>query len=162
MTIRPAQSGDLPEVMRIWNTAIRETNQTFNSQEKTLPEIEALMAQRAADGHALLVVEAGVIVGFGTYGQFRGGVGYARSMEHTLYLDAGTRGQGLGRELLRALEDHARMGGAHSLIGGIAGENEGSIRFHEREGYTRVATIPEVGFKFGRYMDLVLLQKILT
>ena len=160
--IRPATSDDLPCIGRIWNAAIRETNQTFNSCEKTEDELADLLAERNAAGHALLVVDEGAVVGFGTYGQFRGGVGYGRTMEHTLYLDPALRGRGQGRALMAALEDHARDGGAHSLIGGIAGENEASILFHQKLGYTRIATLPQVGYKFGRYMDLVLLQKFLT
>ena len=160
--IRRALAEDLPSIGRIWNTAIRETNQTFNSREKTQDELVNLLIERDAAGHALLVVDEGEVVGFGTYSQFRGGVGYGRTMEHTLYLDPVLRGRGQGSALMAALEDHARDGGAHSLIGGIAGENEASILFHERLGYTRVATLPQVGYKFGRYMDLVLLQKFLT
>ncbi|MEO0677181.1 MAG: N-acetyltransferase family protein [Pseudomonadota bacterium] len=162
MTIRPAASADLPAVAEIWNHAIRETVQTFNSIEKTLPELETLLSERQSAGHALLVADVGGVLGFGTYGQFRGGVGYSHTMEHTLYMADAARGQGLGRAMMVALEAHARAGGAHSLIGGIAGDNVSGITFHERMGYDRIATLPEVGFKFGRWMDLVLLQKILT
>ncbi|MEM6897013.1 MAG: N-acetyltransferase family protein [Pseudomonadota bacterium] len=163
MSIRAARREDLAAIGDIWNAAIRDTAQTFNSVEKSLADLADTFAARQADGHALLVVEdAGRVRGFGTYVQFRGGVGYARTMEHTLYLAADARGRGMGDALLRALEEHARARGMKSLIGGIAGENTGSIRFHERLGYARIATLPQVGYKFGRYMDLVLMQKMLS
>ncbi|MEO0485796.1 MAG: N-acetyltransferase family protein [Pseudomonadota bacterium] len=160
--IRPATLGDLPAIGAIWNPAIRETAQTFNSVEKTSDDLRALYDSQRAAGYALLVVEEDALIGFGLYSQFRGGVGYARTMEHTLYMAAAARGKGAGAALLRALEDHARAQGAHALIGGIAGENPDSVRFHARHGYAEVATLPQVGYKFGRYMDLVLMQKILT
>lgn len=162
MSIRAARDADLPAIKAIWNAAILDTAQTFNSVEKTDDDLLALLAEKARTGHALLVVEEGDVLGFGLYGQFRGGIGYARSMEHTLYMTEASRGRGLGTALLTALEDHARAQGAHSILGGIAGENMASVRFHLRHGYAEVATIPQVGYKFGRYMDLVLLQKILT
>ncbi len=158
MTIRAAALRDLATIKGIWNAAIRDTAQTFNSAEKT----DADLAKLLRDAPVLVAEHRGAVVGFGTYSQFRGGVGYTRTMEHTLYLDHAARGLGLGRTLLAALEEHARAAGAHVLIGGIAGENESSAQFHEAMGYTRIATLPQVGYKFGRYMDLILLQKILT
>ncbi|MEL6914239.1 MAG: N-acetyltransferase family protein [Pseudomonadota bacterium] len=162
MRLRPASKGDLPDIASLWNHAIRETVETFNRLEKSPAELAALLDEKEAAGHAFLVVEAGGFAGFGHYGQFRGGVGYAHTMEHTLYLAPAARGRGLGRALLTALEDHARARAVHSLLGGIAGENAPSVAFHARMGYREVATLPQVGFKFGRWMDLVLMQKILS
>ena len=89
------------------------------------------------------------------------GVGYRTGMEHSISLAPGTPRKGLGRALMQAVEDHARAAGAHQMIAGISGENPDGRAFHERLGYRHVATVPEAGFKFGRYMDLVLMQKIL-
>ncbi|MEM1237603.1 MAG: N-acetyltransferase family protein [Pseudomonadota bacterium] len=160
--IRPAREEDLPAIGRIWNAVIRDTTATFTSQEKTDADLVALLEERRAAGGAFLVFDAGEVSGFATYGPFRGGIGYAHTQEHTLYLDPVAQGRGQGGELLSALETQARSQGVHSLVGGISGENEGAIRFHERLGYTRVATLPQVGRKFGRYLDLVLMQKFLT
>jgi L-amino acid N-acyltransferase YncA len=71
------------------------------------------------------------------------------------------RGRGTGRALLQAVEDHARQGGAHQMIAGVSGENPEGRAFHDRMGYREIATVPEAGFKFGRFMDLVLMQKFL-
>lgn len=159
--IRPAGAADAAAVAAIWNPVIRDTAITFNAQEKTAEDIAAMIADKAAAGHAFFVADEGGVVGFATYGQFRAGVGYARAMEHTIILDPEARGRGLGRALLDAVEQHARARGAHVLIGGISGENPAGIAFHARMGFEEVARVPEVGWKFGRAMDLVLMEKFL-
>ncbi|MCC0075755.1 MAG: N-acetyltransferase [Rhodobacter sp.] len=156
--IRQARAGDAIAILSIWNPIIRDTAITFTSAEKTEAEVVAMIDTRAA----VLVWDAGAEVqGFATYAQFRGGPGYARSQEHTILLGAGARGQGLGRALMTALEDHARAAGHHMLIGGVSGSNPAGVAFHAAIGYAQVGLVPEAGWKFGRYHDLVLMQKIL-
>lgn len=162
MIIRPAERGDCAAIAAIWNANIRHTATTFTTEEKTPEGLMRDIAARAAEGRAFLVVEQdGRVRGFATCFQFRGGPGYARTAEHTVMLDSAAQGQGWGRALMAALEDHARSTGIHSLIAGVSGENPAGAAFHEALGYRRVAVLPEVGFKFGRWMDLILLQKLL-
>ena len=161
--IRPATTSDLAALLAIWNPLIRDTLITFNSTQKTLADMEKMLAEKAAAGQAFLVAEAdGRVAGFATYGQFRGGVGYAHTMEHTIILGEATRGKGLGRALMRAVEDHARASGAHSIFAGVSGGNPEGRAFHAAMGYREAAVLPEVGYKFGRWWDLVLMQKFLT
>lgn len=161
--IRDATPGDAPAIAAIWNPAIRDTAVTFNAAEKSLSDIVAMITDRQTAGHAFLVAEAsGRIAGFATYAQFRGGVGYARTMEHTILLAPTAHGNGLGRTLLTAIEDHARTAGAISLFAGVSAENPAGRAFHARMGYAEVAILQRVGFKFGRTMDLVLMQKFLS
>ena len=157
MIIRQARSEDAEAIAALWNPVIRDTAITFNSVEKSIETITEEIASR----HAFLLAEDEALLGFATYGQFRGGVGYARTAEHTIALAPDTRGRGIGRALMQALEDHARDAGFHSLIAGVSGENPGGIAFHERMGYAQVAVLPQVGWKFARWMDLILLQKLL-
>jgi L-amino acid N-acyltransferase len=160
--IRPAAARDAAEVAKIWNAVIRDTAITFNSVEKTESELVRLFITKAEQGHGFFVVEEeGAILGFATYGQFRGGMGYARCMEHTIILGEAARGRGLGRALMEVVEDHARAGGAHSIFAGVSAENEPGVAFHSAMGYREVARLSEVGWKFDRWMDLVLLQKFL-
>ena len=160
--IRDATPADAAAIAAIWNPAIRDTAVTFNSAEKSLADIAGMIRDRQQAGHAFLVAEQdGTVAGFATYAQFRGGVGYARSMEHTVLLSPAARGKGFGRALMQAVEDHARAGGAHCLFAGVSAENPEGRAFHARLGFAEAAILREVGFKFGRYMDLVLMQKFL-
>jgi len=146
-------------VAAIWNHYIRETSVTFNAQEKSAEEVAALIRTRPA---FFVALDQGRVTGFATYGQFRGGVGYARTMEHTIQLAPDASGRGHGRALMTAVEDHARAGGAKSMFAGVSGENPEGRAFHARLGYVETAILPQVGWKFGRWMDLVLMQKFLT
>jgi len=160
--IRPALPPDLPAVRDIWNPVIRDTAITFNRIEKTTDDLLQMLQGKAAAGHAFLVVETqGTVAGFATYGQFRTGVGYARAMEHTIILASHAHGKGLGRALMEALARHASAAGARCLIAGISGESPQSRAFHRHIGFADVATIRQVGWKFGRFMDLHLMQKML-
>jgi len=82
-------------------------------------------------------------------------------MEHSVNLSPETRGRGVGRALMAALETHARARGVHLLIGGITGTNAASLAFHHRLGFAEVGRIPQAGWKFGRYHDLVFMHKLL-
>ncbi len=161
--IRPATQADIPALLEIWNPIIRDTAVTFNSVEKTAGDLAQMITEKAASGYGFLVAEQeSVVQGFASYGQFRAGIGYAQTMEHTIILGPGARGKGLGRALMTGIEIHARARGAHSIFAGVSAENPEGRRFHIAMGYTEIATLPAVGHKFGRWMDLHLLQKILT
>jgi phosphinothricin acetyltransferase len=162
MILRPADARDAATVAAIWNPVIRDTAATFTTQEKTAEGLAADFAARAAEGKLfLLAEEAGEVLGFATYFQFRNGPGYAHTMEHSIILSPAARGRGVGRALMGGLEDHARAGGVHSLWAGVSAENPPGVAFHRAIGFTEIARLPEVGYKFGRWMDLVLMQKIL-
>lgn len=160
--IRAADDADIPGILALWNPLIRDSVITFNATEKTPADLAALLAQRRADGHAFFVAgRPGEVLGFAGYAQFRGGIGYARTMEHSIMLSPAARGRGLGRALMTAVEDHARAGGAGSIFAGVSGENPEGRSFHAALGYVQVAVLPQVGWKFGRWFDLVLMQKML-
>jgi phosphinothricin acetyltransferase len=158
--IREAETGDAARIAAIWNRAIRDTAITFNAEEKPVGAVAELIAVRRQAGHAFLVEEAGgTVAGFATSFQFRGGSGYRHSLEYTVMLAEHARGRGRGRALLSALEAQARAAGAHTLWAGVSAENPGGIGFHRACGFEEVAVLAEVGFKFGRWMDLVLFRK---
>ncbi|MFC3571047.1 GNAT family N-acetyltransferase [Paracoccus simplex] len=162
MIIRPAEDRDLTAILDFWNPLIRETTVTFSSEEKTAEGLAGMIAARRAAGREFLVAEAGgAVLGLVSYDQFRSGNGYAHCMEHTVILSAAARGRGVGRALMAAVEGHARAGGAHSMIAGVSAENEAAVAFHRAIGYRQVGQVPQAGRKFGRWLDLVLLQKIL-
>lgn len=157
--IRPATAQDAPAIAAIWNQIIRDTTATFTSLEKD----PAALADLIAQGVPWWVADVNnTVQGHATYGQFRGGPGYARSMEHSIHLSNTAQGLGLGRKLMTTLESHARAAGAHVMVAGISGENTAGQAFHARIGYVECGRVLQAGHKFGRYLDLVLMQKILT
>jgi len=154
--LRAATAADAGAIAAIWNREIRDGVSTFNTVEK---ELGALKAAIASEGVFLVAEEASEVVGFATFGPFRGGPGYAQTMEHTVYLAESARGKGAGRALMAALETAAKERGVHVLVAGVGGENSAGIAFHKAMGFAEVGRMPEVGRKFERWMDLVLLQK---
>lgn len=155
--ITAATPTDARQIAAIWSIVIRDTVATFTTAEKTPQEIAEAMARQPF----FVARKAREITGFATYFQFRGGPGYAHTMEHTIHIAAGARGCGTGRALLTHVETHARAAGVHSLFAGISGENRDGIAFHAALGYVQAARLPQVGRKFGRWHDLVLMQKFL-
>ncbi len=156
--IRPAVKDDFPQIAKIWNQIIRDTAATFTNAEKEVAEL----VQANAAGRPFFVAEQdGKVVGFATYFPFRSGPGYARTKEHTIQLAPDARGKGLGRGLMEAVEDHARDAGVHTIWAGISSENPDGKAFHAALGYEEIAVLPEVGRKFGRWMDLILMRKVL-
>ena len=159
--IRPATLADAPAICVLWNTLISDTTATFTNTAKTPGEVADLITQRHAGGHAFLVADEGGLLGYATYAQFRGGDGYATCMEHSINLAPASMGKGVGRRLMAAVESHTRAQGAHQMLAGISGENIAAVAFHSAVGYVQIATIPQAGCKFGRFIDLVLVQKFL-
>ncbi len=162
--IRPAIVLDAQAIADVWNPWIRDTGITFNAVDKHAEDVAEMIVNRTKAGHGFLVAcdDDGAILGFATYAQFRGGIGYARTMEHSIILAPEARGKGLGRALLTAIEQHAREEGAHQILAGVSSENADGIKFHLAMGYDEAARIRDAGFKFNRYMDLVLMQKFLS
>ncbi|MBR9766543.1 MAG: N-acetyltransferase [Rhodobacteraceae bacterium] len=162
VSIRPVVSGDYPRILDIWTPYYRETTVTFASEEKTAVTLPLYVENRRAAGRETFVAErGGVVLGFASYDQFRGGNGYVHAMEHTIILAPEAKGQGAGRALMRAVEAHARAAGAHVMVAGVSGENPAAVAFHAALGYETVGRMPQVGRKFDRWLDLVLMQKIL-
>ncbi len=106
----------------------------------------------------------GTVVGWATYGDFRDSArwpGYRHTVEHSIHVREACWGRGVGRALVEALTTRARRDGKHVMVAAIDADNLRSIRFHEHVGFVEVARMPEIGEKFGRRLDLVLMQRIL-
>jgi len=161
--MRPAEAADLPALMAIWNPLIRDTLVTFTTDQKSLPDMEKMLSEKSALALPFLVAERqGTVAGFATYGAFRPGPGYRFTAEHSIILGEAAHGCGIGRALLTQLERHAHIHGIHSMIAGVSSGNAQGRAFHLAMGYAETTILPEVGHKFGRWWDLVLMQKFLT
>ena len=160
--IRNATTADLPAILDITNEAILHTTAIYDYDARTMEAQEAWWADKQATGMPVIVAELdGKTIGFGSYGRFRPKIGYQYCVEHSIYLDANYRGQGTGSALLRELIALAAKQGLHTMVAGIDADNEGSIAFHKKYGFEEVGRLPQVGFKFERWLDLVFLQKTL-
>jgi len=158
--IRPATDTDAHEICDLWNPVIRDSVATFNSIEKSPADIHQMIREKARIGHAFVVFEDGDrVLGIATYGQFRAGIGYRHTAEHTIVLHPEAKGRGIGRALMEAICTHARAADFHSLWAGVSGENTAGVAFHTRLGFETIARLPQVGRKYDRWHDLVLMQK---
>jgi phosphinothricin acetyltransferase len=163
--IRDATTADMAAVTALYNALIPTTTVAWTEQEQTLAERLAWFERQRELDHPVLVAADGErVVGFAAYGSFRGSgkwPGYRFTVEHTIHVDSTHWGAGVGRRLLESLIERARAAGIHVMVGAIDGANVDSIRFHARLGFVEVARMPEVGRKFDRWLDLVLMQRIL-
>ena len=162
MRIRTAEDRDVPVITAIYNDAVENTTAIWN--DATADEADRLRwlaAHREADHPVLVAVdEDDSVLGYATYGPWRDFDGYARTVEHSVYVHRDARGAGIGRALMEELIDAARARGMHVMVAGIEAGNTGSIRLHEKLGFTRAGLLPQVGRKFGRWLDLAFLQLI--
>lgn len=153
--VRAACAADAVEIAAFWNAAITGSTATFTTREKTDADIAGLIASAP-----MLVLAMGdIIKGFATYGPFRAGPGYADVAEHSVYLAPDATGAGHADALLEALETAAAQAGIRFFIAGISGDNTRASRFHARHGYVQTGHLPGIGQKFGRRLDLILMQK---
>ena len=157
--IRDARPEDAEAICEIYNDAVANTTAIWNEILVDAENRRQWIADRQAAGYPVLVWEAdGRAMGYASFGPFRPHDGYHLSVEHSVYVNRAARGGGIGRKLMAALIERARDGGFHVMIAAIDGANDGSIRLHEKLGFTRTGTMPQVGKKFGRWLDLALLQ----
>jgi len=147
----------------IYNEVLTNSTSIYSDRPTTVEERTGWARARREQGYPVLVAEdAGRVLGFATFGDFRSWPGYRFTVEGTIHIHSSSRGQGIGTELLRELALRARELGKHIMIAGVDSANTASIRFLERFGFVRVAHLREVGYKFNRFLDLVLLQYWLT
>lgn len=162
MMIRLAAEQDIPEITAIYNEVVANSTAVWTEKQDTEAERLAWMNARRGLGYPVLVAtERSTVLGYGTFGDFRAWPGYRYSVEHSVYIHADHRGRGLGRAIVEELIPAASALGKHVLIAGIDGGNVASIRLHERAGFVEVARMPEIGRKFGRWLDLIFMQRIL-
>jgi phosphinothricin acetyltransferase len=161
-SIDNASRQDLPQILAIYNEVIRNSTAVYSEEEFTPTRGETWFDAKIEHGFPMIVArdESGV-AGFGTFGEFRSWPCYRNSVEHSVHVRVDRRGQGVGRALVVELLSRAADMGKHVMIAGIDADNEVSIGLHRSLGFTVVGHFHEVGFKFGRWLDLIFMQCIL-
>lgn len=161
--ISSCTESQLPEILQIFNEAIINTTAVYDYKPRTLEMIRQWYDKKLVGNYPVIGAfdESGSLLGFATYGPFRDRPAYKYTVEHSIYVRSDCRGKGLGRTLLREIINKAEDQDFHMMIGGIDASNEGSIRFHEKEGFVSCGLIKQAGFKFGRWLDLAFYQLIL-
>jgi L-amino acid N-acyltransferase len=158
--IRDATEDDLKSMLAIYNDVVATSTAIYREDPMPLAEYQAWWHARTAQGYPVLIAADGAMVlGLASFGDFRAWPGYRFTVEHSVHVRADQRGRGVGSHLMRALIGHAAQRGKHVMIAGVDADNDGSLRFHVRLGFERVGHFREVGFKFGRWLDLVFLQR---
>jgi phosphinothricin acetyltransferase len=151
-------------VREIFNDAILNTTALYEYEPRSLDSVLQWFGDKARRAEPVLGVvnEAGVLCGFATWGVFRARPAYKYTIEHSVYVHAQWRRQGVARLLMRELIARATTAGFHAMIGGIDAATRESIALHEHLGFTHAGTIREAAWKFGRWLDLVFYQLMLA
>jgi L-amino acid N-acyltransferase YncA len=161
-TISAAARAQLPEIRDIYNEVIRNSTAVFSDVEVTLENREAWFDAKCTAGFPVLTAtDSSGVVGFGTFGEFRSWPGYRYSVEHSVHVRADCRGRGVGHSLVQALLQEAARMRMHVMIAGIDAKNVTSISLHEKLGFKTVGTLPEIACKFGRWLDLKFMQRLI-
>jgi L-amino acid N-acyltransferase len=187
ISIRQALESDVPGILEIYNDAILNTTALYTYEPFTLKMMEQWFAEKTAKNLPIFIAQdtpgpspapgkaasgsatprpgatpaPGSVAGFASYGPFRPWPAYKYSVEHSIYVHKDQRGKGIAKKLLGALIDHATADNLHTIIAGIDSENEVSINLHKKFGFKETGQITQVGYKFGRWLDLVFMQLIL-
>jgi phosphinothricin acetyltransferase len=162
LVIRPGRSGDVVELTELYNYYIRETPITFDIQPFTVEQRKEWFAKFGSTGrYRILVAEdGGEVVGFASSSPFRPKAAYDTSVEVSIYLRHDRKGRGIGAKLYEALFEAIRGEDIHVALAGITLPNEASLAIHKRFGFVDVGVYHEVGRKFGRFWDVVWMEKI--
>jgi phosphinothricin acetyltransferase len=162
MEIRDAESGDVEGITAIYNDAVANSTAIWNETLVDRANRLAWLQERKRAGFPVLVaVSDGSVIGYASFGDWRAFDGYRYTVEHSVYVRADQRGNGIGKALMLTLIARAEQLGKHVMVAGITADNVGSIRLHEKLGFERVGHLKQVGTKFNRWLDLVLLQLML-
>ena len=162
MEIRRARVEDAEAIRAIYNAEVTGSTVTFDLVPRTAEEQVDWLVKRSG-AYAVLVAEDddGTILGFASLSPFRDRPAYSTTVEDSVYVDGTRRSSGVGRALLEALVETATAHGFHAMIGRVVGGHDASLALHERVGFEIVGTEREVGRKMGRWLDVVVMERLL-
>ena len=150
-------------ILEIFNEAIQNSTALYDYKPRAPQSMVGWFEAKRAGAFPVVGVEdeSGVLLAFGSYGTFRAWPAYKYTVEHSVYVHKDHRGRGLGRVVVQELIAAARGQDLHAMMAAIDATNAASIAMHVRLGFKHVGTLPQVGFKFGRWLDLAFYQMLL-
>lgn len=157
-TIRDATTADLPAILAIFNHYIEHTTASFRTVPETEPSWRVWFDQHGERHPVLVAVDGDEVIGWAALNPHKPPGGYRHTAEFSIYLREGVTRRGLGRRLLTLLLERARTAGHHVVIGGACTESTASMKLMEAMGFEKAAHFREVGFKFGRWLDVAYYQ----
>jgi L-amino acid N-acyltransferase len=162
INIRTYQPEDTQAILEIINYNILNSTALYDYTIRTFEQQKNLLEEKINKGFPVIVAEIdGNLAGFGMYGEFRFREAYKFTVEHSVYVNENFQGKGIGKLLLEELITIARKQKLHTMIAVIDSENQSSVEFHEKFGFSTVGIIKESGYKFDRWLDSVFMQLIL-
>lgn len=163
MKIRDAGEEDVEEITGIYNDAVVHTTAIWNEKMVDRANRLSWLTERQQAGYPVLVAadDHDGVLGYASFADWRAWGGYRHTVEHSVYVRADRRGQGVGEALMLALIERARGLGKHVMVAAIEARNAGSIRLHEKLGFKHAGYMKQVGTKFGSWLDLAFLQFML-
>ncbi|MFI8689094.1 GNAT family N-acetyltransferase [Stutzerimonas kunmingensis] len=162
--IRDALDTDLAGILRIYNDAVENSTAIWNDRIVDLDNRRAWLAERHDQGYPVLVAidEGGQVAGYASFGPWRPHDGFRHTVENSVYVSPDHRGSGIGRSLMKALIERARILEKHVMVAFIESENRASVHMHQQLGFIHVGQMRQVGCKFGRWLDLTMMQLTLN
>jgi len=162
--IRDALDTDLAGILRIYNDAVQNSTAIWNDRIVDLDNRRVWLAERHDQGYPVLVAidEGGQVAGYASFGPWRPHDGFRHTVENSVYVSPDHRGSGIGRSLMKALIERARMLEKHVMVAFIESENRASVHMHQQLGFIHVGQMRQVGCKFGRWLDLTMMQLTLN
>ena len=162
LALRSATEADLPAINAIYNYYVEHSTCTYQTTPSTADERRAWFAAHGAMHPVIVAVRGDEVVGWGSLSRFHPREAYQHSVEDSIYVNHEARGSGIGSALLAELLSRAKALGHHTVLGGIDSEQPASVALHRKHGFTQVALYREVGYKYGRWLDVIWMQTMLV
>ena len=160
--IRPAEIKDVPAIAEIYNDAILNTTATFDTEPKSIEDRVLWLKKHGTNYPVLIAEENNIVVGWASLTQWSDRCAYEKTAEVSVYVHKDQRGKGIGKKLLEQLVAAGEKAGIHYMLARITEGNKTSIHLHELFGFTHIGVMKEVGFKFGKFLDVTLMEKVFS
>jgi phosphinothricin acetyltransferase len=162
VALRLARPDDAEAIREIYNAEVTTSTVTFDIVPRTVDEQRRYLTDRSGAHAVIVATDADEVVGYGALSPWRSKPAYSTSVEDSVYVHRAHQGRGIGKTLLAELERVATAHGFHAVFARIVGGHEASIRLHEARGFEIVGTEREVGRKFGRWLDVIVMELLLS